>query len=891
MSLVSGTRIGPYEIIGPIGAGGMGEVYRAMDTNLGRAVAIKTVPEIFAGDPDRLARFEREAKTLAALNHPHIAQIYGVEKRASGAVGAHTVLVMEYVEGEDLSRAMSRGPLPPETVIGIARQIAGALEAAHEQGIVHRDLKPANLKLRPDGTVKVLDFGLAKVLDANSGSSVAALDSSPTLTAQGTELGVVLGTAAYMAPEQARGRPLDKRADIWSFGVIVFEMLSGGRLFRGESSTEVLASVLTQPVPWELLPSTTPPSLRALLRRCLEADPRERLRDIGEARITLDRREDMAAVVSAAPQNVGRSAWLPWTIAAIAATIAIAAVAGGWRLRRSPATMGPLRFAIDVPQSFGLTRPGVNPVLSVSFDGRHVAFAAERAIWVWSAETGKVQRLRDTAGGRAPFFSPDGRDVGFFTADELRRVPVDGGPASSIAAVPGGGAAAWAADGTIFYQPWLGTDPGLWRVSAQGGTPHLLRPSAKQSARLSVFPTLLPDGRHYLFVTPDLHVNSRKICVAPIEAGDADCFARADSQVAYSPTGHILFVRRGQLMALPFDANQLRPTGEAFPVDAMIRWFGPTGIASFAVSGDGRTLVYHPPVSGSRLVWVGRKTRALTPMGQPARFGSVLLSRDETKVATEIWNDQTDGRDLYIVDVASGVPTRVTQEDIDAIMGAWLPDGRLVFSRAMSSPPDILTMSLDRPDDAKPLLQAPGVQLARDASRDGKQIAYVDQFVEREERVQVRLLSPDGQSRKFRDERGDTFDPRFSPDGRWLAYASIESDRPEIYVAPADGSGTPRRLSRSGGVLPRWRGDGRELFFVQGDGMIVAVDPSTTLPVPTLLFHVDGAEPNLTDYRDSERWFDYDVTRDGQRFLIRQPLPDAEPRANLQVVVGWLPAR
>ena len=863
----------------------MGEVYRAVDSSLGRVVAIKVLPDAFATDPDRIARFEREAKTLASLNHPGIAQIYGFEMRhLTAAPGAAGVLVMEYVAGDDLARELSRGPLPLDIAVPIARQIAEALEAAHEQGIVHRDLKPANVKLRPDGTIKVLDFGLAKVLDPSTASSAPHLASSPTLTAHATELGVLLGTAGYMAPEQARGRPVDKRADIWAFGVILFEMLTGRRLFVGETTTEVLASVLSTPIPWERLPAETPANVRRLLARCLEPDPRARLRDIGEARILLDAAADRATTnVEAGPAQRSWSGMA--TAAALAAAVGAAAFVAAWFLRGSPETPGSLRFPIEVPSSLGLTRPGVNRLLSVSPDGRKLAFAAGRAIWVWSAETGTVERLKDTVGARAPFFSHDGREIGFFTAGELRRIPADGGVATTIVRAAGGGAAAWAADGTILYQRWAGEN-GLWRVNARGGEPQFLVP-AKSEGELRRAPAWLPDGRHYLFITGHLRVADRRMCVGSIDTTDATCFERGDSNVAYSPTGEILFVRRGELMALPFDANTRRPTGEAVPVNASVRWFGPTGMAAFAVSGDGRTLVYQPPSGPSRLVWVDRTTGALTPVGQPARFGSVLLSPDQTKVATEIWNDQTEGRELYLVDLASGVPTRITAEEIDAVAGSWSRDGRLVVARAAGTPPDLFVLPLDRPADARLLLAAEGVQIARHWSFDGEMIAFVDQAVGREERVRVQLVSADGQRRELRHLPDDSFDPRFSRDGRWLAYAAFEGDRPEIFVTPTDGSGAPRRLSRDGGVLPRWRDNGRELFFVRLDGMMVAVDPAGTLPVPTLLFKVEGAQPNFTDYRDSERWFDYDVTADGQRFLIRQPIATTESVDNLRVVIGW----
>ena len=881
MPLIAGTRVGPYEVLEPLGAGGMGEVYRARDVHLGRLVALKILPDAFSGDSDRLARFEREARTLATLNHPHIAQIYGVERRAADS-GA-PVLVMEYVNGTDLSAVMDRGALPLEEAVSIARQICEALEAAHDQGIVHRDLKPGNIKVRRDETIKVLDFGLAKMAEQSPAAAGDTLADSDTREAPDTATGVLLGTAPYMAPEQASGRPVDKRADIWAFGVIFFELLAGRRLFGGHSATEVLASVLTQQIPWHQLPSATPPHLRTLMARCLERDARRRLRDIGEARVLLE--PGYAASLPVPLTTVTRTS--RGLIAAVG-LVALIAVGVAWALGGSPRREGPLRFTIEVPPSVALTRPGVNPVLTVSPNGGKVAFATGGAIWVWSAETGQVERLADTEGGRAPFFSHDGREIGFFTADELRRIAVSGGPAATIARAAGGGAAAWASDDTILYHRWVGEQIGLWRVKGHGGQPQLLKRAGRQQ-ELRGTPVLLPDGRHFLYITGDLRVSHRQMCVGSIDAEDTTCFPGGDSFLAYSPTGHVLFVRRGQLMALPFDAARRRPSGEPFSLGPSVRWFGPTGAASFALASDGRTLVYQPPAGPSRLTWVDRRTRAATPLTGPARYGSVLLSSDETKVATEIWNDSTEGRDLYTVDVVTGIPSRVTAEEIDAIAGAWARDGQLVFSRAALEPPDIFSLFLERPRDATLRLAEPGVQIARHESPDGRYIAYVDQNAETQERLQVQLLARDGTHRVFRDLAGDSFDPRFSPDGLSLAYAAIDSDGPQIFVARVDGSGVPRRLSPHGGVLPRWRADGRELFYVQGDGMIVAVDPAATLPVPSLLFHIEGIEPNLEDYRGSERWFDYDVSRDGQRFLIRQPVAGGQSR-NLRVVIGWLGA-
>jgi serine/threonine protein kinase/Tol biopolymer transport system component len=879
MAIHPGTRLGVYEVVARIGAGGMGEVYRARDPQLNRDVAIKLLHAPDADDPERLDRFSREAHLLAALSHPNIAHVYGFE--AARVDGGSSVLIMELVEGDTLAERLAAGPLPVDEAVPIARQIAEALEFAHERGIIHRDLKPANVKLRPDGLVKVLDFGLAKALDAGE-APLNNVMNSPTLLA-GTEVGMILGTASYMAPEQARGRAVDRRADIWAFGAVLFEMLSGRRAFDGTSSSEILAAVLKDDPPWSALPSDLPPGIVTLMRRCLERDARQRLRDMGEARIALEQPTAANAVTPSSTVVRGGFTWLPW---AVAGALAIALL--GVLLKPSPAVspLTPLRFSIASPTPAALPRQSLTPVLAVSPNGQRIAVADSEGLWLWAAESGDWDLLPDTAGAISPFFSPDGTHLAFFAGGELRRLATAGGPPSLIARAPAGNAGTWSADDTILYTRWLGQDAGLWLVPARGGDARLLVPAPNPSD-LRAFPSWLPDSRHYVFLQGAYGnlVGKRQVCVGSIDGGDPQCLASADSLSMYSPTGHLLFVRAGTLVALPFDVASLRALGEATTIEAETRWFGPTGIAHFAVSADGRALVHTAPPSGRRLEWVSRTGAPLGPLGAPAHYGLVELSPAGDKLAVEIWNERTGGRDLWTIDVATGVPTRVTFEPIDALLGAWLDDGALAFARPNVGPPDLSLIRIDRSSPPETLLQAPGVQIAQHWQSSPGVLAYIDFSPDRSEQRQIWLRSPGGDTRRFSATPANTWDPRFSRDGRRMAFVSDESGAPEVYVTSGDNPSAARRLSRAGGFMPKWRGDGRELFFVQPDGLLMSVSPDAP-GVPTPLFRLEGVTRGDADYPGRERSVHYDVTADGQRFVIRTNVIGTEAHA-LRMHLHW----
>jgi len=887
MALDTGRRLGPYEIVAPLGAGGMGEVYLARDTRLGREVAVKVLPQEVAADPERRARFEREARAVAALSHPHVCALYDVG-RADGPDGPLEYLVMERLEGETLARRIGRGPLPTAQLLEVGRQIAEALGAAHRRGIVHRDLKPGNVMLMKSGA-KLLDFGLARqgAPDAEAGDT-ASNSLAETASAPLTREGTLVGTWPYLSPEQLLSGAADARSDIFALGAVLYEMASGRRAFAGSTPAEVSAAILREDPPdLRLAQPDRPPALATLVQECLARDPATRWQSADDVARALRLVGDSPDGDSAAAGTArGRDGHLRWAALGVALALAAAVGTAAVLLRRGPAPGERLRFTVPPPTGALLPRPNVGPVVAVAPDGHLVAFVAitdgVSSLWLWSAEEGEARRLEGTEGATAPFFSPDGRDLAFFAADELRRIALAGGPPTRIFAAPSGNAGTWSADGTILFTRWIGPQAGLWAVPTTGGEPRLVAPAATM-AELRAFPSSLPDGRHYLFLRGAFGgpVGERRACVASLDGGEPDCFTACDSQSTYVATGHLLCLRGDTLVAQPFDLERLRVAGEAFAVAEDVRWFGPTGAAVFAASADGRLVAHEPAARPSRLVWVDRDGRRLGTLGEPARYGRVELTLDGRRAGVEIWSRETGGRDLWSIDAVSGIATRLTFEPVDANSVVWSPDGsRVAFGQAHQGPPDVVALALAS-GQIEPLLRAPGVQLPRDWSPDGRMLAVEDYLSSRRDQRQLWLLSlSDGQRHRFRDTPANVYHPRFSPDGRSLAFVSEESGRPEVYVASVDGAAPPRRLSRSGGLVPRWRGDGRELFFFQPDGMMVSVDPRVDASTPQLLFHVDGVI--ATD-------FDYYAAPDGQRFLVRLA-PEPEGSTGLRLAIHWTAA-
>jgi len=839
-----GSRLGSYEITDKLGEGGMGEVYRATDTKLDRRVAIKVLPAAFTADADRLARFEREAKLLAQLHHPHIASIFGLEE--SGGVRA---LVMELVEGPTLAERMEQGPVTVEEALPIARQIAAALEAAHEKGIVHRDLKPQNVKLAADGAVKVLDFGLAKAMDPSASASGApsaspTLMNSPTLTAAGTQLGVILGTAAYMAPEQAKGAATDKRADIWAFGVVLYEMLAGMQLFASDSVPETLAGVLKNEIDFAALPEATPAAIRRLLRRCLERSPKNRLHDIADARIVLDevltgRSEEPAAPEAARVAEVAppRGRWL----ALVAAALAIGAV-GGWLARRPAVSPQPelaSRWALALPEGFSLSTED-RPQLALSRDGRLqaavvVGQSSRQQLLVRRSDEFEPKLLEGTEGASSPFFSPDGVWLGFFREGSLSKIPVGGGPPVRLAiATNAGRGATWSTDGFIYFAPDFAT--GLWRVAESGGEVEAVTQlDGARSERTHRWPEALPDGSAVLF-TCDTLASTEYYDDARIEAvrpttGERRVLVEGASQARYAPGGHLVLARGGALFALAFDPETLETRGSPRQIVQGVATNVGSGAVQFAIAQNGAALWAPGGLSAEyRIVWVDRQG-VETPVDVPqGTYNELNLSPDGSRLA--LTGGQGGISDLWVADLRRGGLTRLTSGEFTR-SPVWTPDGTRIAYAVLARGAGENRGRIDwRPADgsreAETLVDEGPVVYPTDFSANGRTLIY-DQGDGGAVDSHIAALPLDGERRARAVIEGPwpTSWGIVSPDGRWLAYVSPEGGPPAVYVQPYPHGDGRWRISTARGDEPRWSPDGRELFY-RADSVLyrVAIDTS-----------------------------------------------------------------
>jgi Tol biopolymer transport system component len=841
MPLTAGSRIGPYEVVAAIGAGGMGEVYRARDTRLERDVAIKIVPELFASDPDRLVRFEREAKTLASLNHPNIAHIHGIE-------GADIVraLVMEFVDGEDLAQRIARGPIPAAEALAIARQIADALEAAHERGVIHRDLKPANIKVRDDGTVKVLDFGLSKAMDLQPAPTDPSL--SPTFTSPATQLGVILGTAAYMAPEQAKGKQVDKRVDIWAFGVVLFEMLSGKSPFAGETTTDVLSHIISRDPDWGLLPADTPPGVRQLLKHCLERDPKRRLRDIGDARFEAS---EIVPVTSPAAKG-----WGPLVAALAVGAVALAVgLAAGWMLHRAPArTAEPVR-------RFGLG--GISPIadpwqtVTISPDGRNIAYRGFDAggidrLFVRSLDSIQPIPVAGSEGGRLPFFSHDSARLAFFSAGQLRQTTLGtGSPLSMVAltGIPLGGT--WLDDGSIVF---VDAAVGLMRVPPGATKAEVLRPRELGDV---VTPWALPGGRGILLGVRD--GTEGRVGLFSLTDKSLRILVQDGFMPAWSASGGLLFGQGNSIVRLPFDIERLTATGPAEPIvnDARARYSMQSRL--FGVADDG-TLAYLPATSAApaqwSLVWVDRSGRESPITGVSSIIDSPRLSPDGTRI---VFRRTGPNCDLWAYDMVRGVITRLTLEG-DNHGAVYTADGeRVVFAR-VGNPPMLLSVPVG---GGTPQHVAAGSRLTFAKQSD----VMVTSWLPRTGELLVRsgtdtfLVSPTAEPKPLGQPAFEDSEAVFSPDGSQIAYVSDESGRLEVYVQPHPGPGPRVQVSSEGGSEPVWAASGKELFFRHGQ-KILAVDVKSagSFGRPRQLFSAN--------YMTHTVAANYDVARDGSRFVM-----------------------
>ena len=866
MPLASGVRIGPYDVIAMIGVGGMGEVYRARDMRLKRDVAIKVLPPHVAGDRERLARFEREAQTLAALSHPHIATIFGLE---FGPDGVHT-LVMELVEGRTLQELIdgARGSLPLLDTLTIARQTAEALEAAHEKGIVHRDLKPANIKLTPEGKVKVLDFGLAKAFAADSGEPDPR--NSPTLSLAATRAGVILGTAAYMSPEQARGRPLDKRTDIWAFGCVLYEMLAGRPAFGGDNITDTLASVVSHDPDWSALPPATPPRVQQLLRRCLERDRTRRLRDIGDARIDMEDTRDLPVSLATRPPR--RGALIPLLVGVLAGSV-VAGVSV-WRLTREPAaTRAPLmRFSQPLPPGETLGGPWLGTLVELSPDGTHLVYTAQRSgnsqLYLRRMDQLQAQPIPGTDAGYGAFFSPDGQSLGFAAQGKLKRVPLSGGSPTTVCQARMLGGGSWGPDGSIIFNDVIGA--GLVRVPASGGSPQALTTLAR-GENIHSWPDILPGGKAVVFTVSrgsgGDDANS-SIVVQSLEDGRRRTLIERSAQARYA-AGYLVFVRADRLHAVPFDADRLEVTGPVVSLVDDLRLVAGGFSANFSVSRTG-SLVYTQNIRGGNrsLVWVDRQGAAVVTPAPPRAYWQPQIiphvsGADGRRIALMISGDNPD---IWIYEQARGAVTRLTVEPGEDETPLWSPDGsRIAYTSQRSGQKRAIHVRPADGSGAETLLGSSDYHVHLTSwAPDGKTIAYQESHPSTGWDIWLLPLEGDRKPGPLLNTEFDETSAVFSPDGRWLAYASTQSGRNEVYVQPYPGPGARTQISTDGGISPLWSRNGRELFYRAGERiMAISIEtrPALSAGTPTKLF--EGFYESF-----------YDVGADG-RFLMIRPEANA----------------
>jgi Tol biopolymer transport system component/tRNA A-37 threonylcarbamoyl transferase component Bud32 len=887
---VIGQTLAHYRITAAIGAGAMGEVYRATDAKLGRDVAIKVLPREVAQDPERLGRFKREAHLLASLNHPNIAAIYGLEE-AEGK----PFLALELVEGEDLKHRHARGAIPVDEALEIAEQIAEGLEEAHAKGIVHRDLKPANVKLTSEGRVKVLDFGLAKAWEGDTGAAGSSVDlsQSPTLTRTGTLAGVILGTAAYMAPEQASGKSVDKRADIWSFGVVLFEMLTGQSLFSGETASEVMAAVIREEPAWDRLPAGCPPPITRLLHRCLRKRPPERLQDIGDARLEIqDARAgtaDEGGRSSASLDEVRRERRLRersvWATTLVV-TAGLASFFAYRQLTQAPAPRPAVHIVLDAPKDLSAPDWGA-PV--VSPDGSRVVFAASASdgrarLWTRALAAPGVRPLAGTEGASSPFWSPDGRSLAFFAEGEVRNLSLATGTVQTIGTLPqastvGG---SWGQDGTLLFSTG-GAGARIYAVPAGGGEVRPLTTHDTSRGEIGHWwPQFLPDGRRFLFVVGSSGEDTGLYIASLDQPDERRRIQPGLARTLYAAPGYLLFVRDGTLLAQPFDVARAQLTGEPATVaQSVAAWTVNPGWGWFSASASG-TLAYleGQATRGVELTWFDRKGTRLGTVGKPRPYGQIALSPDGKRVAAEL--AEGGASDIWTIDVARGVATRQTFDAASNRDPVWSPDGREVaFRSSREGSPRLYRKAVQGNAPASPLGRGLSNVYSESWSAPAKGILYVTGS---ENSHAFGMVPSDGHAEPVTILKTKFWidEPQISPDGRWLAYDSLESGQWEVYVEPFRREGERVRVSTEGGGQPRWRGDGRELFYVAPNGRLMAVDVRAKgdridVGLPAALF--SGVNPDPTEDH-------YAATADGQRFLV--PVPVGEDAGmRIHVVTDW----
>jgi eukaryotic-like serine/threonine-protein kinase len=924
MPVLSGRRLGVYQLQERIGSGGMGEVYRAHDTRLGRDVAIKILPDGFSADPNRQARFEREARVLAALNHPNIGAVYGFEEGVTESGETVRGIILELIEGETLRERVRRRPLSIGEAVVIATQIADALDVAHEKGIIHRDLKPANIKIAPDGMVKVLDFGLAKTIgdDAPFTQSVV-----PGKTVEGT----ILGTAAYMSPEQARGQRVDKRTDIWAFGCMLFEMLTGRAPFARETMSDTLAAILEAEPEWHWLPSSTPPHILRLLERCLAKDMKRRIRDIADARIELEEpvidsssvaRDRMdartqpgltttltsrrlawwlgawiaegssGAVAAAMPPRRAGLAWIIAATSIVAAASVVATLATASYFTASKDTAATIRFDVSPPD--GTTFPSAAPFFAVSPNGRWLAFTASDAsrkhsLWVRSFEGVAARPLAGTDGANDPFWSPDSRFIAFFADGKLKTINISDGSLQNVCDAPtvrfvrGG---AWSGSGVIVFQ--MDSLGPLYGVSASGGTPApvtMLDQSRMERSHKS--PSFLPDGMHFLYSA--LGRRGDGVFLGSLDSPEGKRLLEAESNAVYT-SGHVLFGLNGALMAQRFDLRKLQVSGEPLRIVEQVHFNPITVVAAFSASDTG-VLAYYAGTDSdlTQSTWIDRTGKTLASIGEPRLHLASNLSRDGTKIAVDRRDPQTGNWDIWLMDAARGATARLTTHPAPDTYPVWSPDGsRIAFASSRDDPgtefDTVYLKESNGSSDEQPILKMPQLHLhPLDWSLDGRYVLLERFQPKKSKDLWILPMFGNRTPVPFLETEFDELAGQFSPDGHFVAYASNETGRFEVYVRTFSGSAGKWPISVGGGSHPRWSRDGKEIFYLSADRALMAVAVSTKGPfeagTPRKLFQT----PFGPDVRESRH--PYAVAPSGKQFLMM--VPSQSPSAPITVTVNW----
>ena len=885
MPVGPGAKLGPYEVLALLGAGGMGEVYRARDTRLDRTVAIKVLPDHLAANPDLRQRFEREARAVSSLNHPHICALFDV-----GQQDGTDYLVMEYLEGETLADRLSRGPLPTDQVLRFGIEIADALDKAHRQGIVHRDLKPGNVMLTKSGA-KLLDFGLAK-RQAPSAPAASVLSAMATAHRPLTEAGTVLGTFQYMAPEQLEGKEADARTDLFALGTILYEMATGRRAFSGKSQASLIAAILSaDPPPLSSLQPLAPPALERLVKVCLAKDPDDRLQTAHDVMqelrwiVEAGSAAGLTAPVAARRRNRERIAWILAGLLPIVASAVTLFVTS----RPRPA-VPPTRFLVPAPE--GASSVGYE---LLSPDGRHLAFLATvdgvTSIWIRPLDSLEAHPLRGTEGVENDYiWSSDSASVAFVVRDRLQRLAISGGPPLTICEMKGDMVTGeWGPDGTILLSSVR--EGVIYRVSSSGGTPTAVTAVGRDAADFHTYPTFLPDGRHFLYMARRNPIDKSAIYLASLDSPERRLLVSAESQASYAPPGHLLFVRGGTLMAQPFDGQAFRVRGEALPLADEVQYSGGNPYADFSVANNGTLAYRHNERLRTQLTWLDRAGRALGTIGAPGPWSQPALSPDGEHLVV-LREEAARRNELWLFDLQRG-SSRLVTEPGPYFSPLWSRDGRFILFGAgfRTEPGELRRRSWDGTGSEEVLLKAEGSVRLGDVSPDGRVVAFMSVTPAVDPDILVVPLASDSRASSLIQTARAEGLPQFSPDGRWIAYTAIEgAATPETYVEANPPVGGRFQVSVSGGTNPRWRSDGKEIFYLSPDGalMAVGVDPSPSgfrIGQPKALFR---APVDMTGFALSANR--YVVAADGQRFLIASPLTAGAPPP-VTVVLNWAAER